>query len=1139
MKRKPDYQLRQELLHSFRKSTKNYSEFANSMKNSSDRGEVSSVLLQLFRSLPAYERLIYGNVFPRTIDQLGLGTTYFYIPESLENELYWLLIPIRHHKAQILEFIELRDAIYDYIMLGQYDVAIEKLNASVKHLGYSMWFFEMKTIIYCQQNKMKEVYSMVSDVNKRKRNDKSGYVSYLLSMLLERSKKDISAYKYDYDLISQYKRNKNDFQTDRFLYFLYRLNYYQNYDRKNEDRSLVMESTNSLVDRYILIINALKSYYIREDADRKMVAKFIKRLYSYVPDPKLMPFIAVDNISEVTGEYYDERFISILDSYYKGQYDDVKQKSREYLLSHPNCFDVVKLYNRALIFLGKGYQPVNSNVESVLNNLSVLVYSQLTGKDTDKHLYALYQLLKNISGLPIAAGLDFFIREEQNLNRYEEVSLLSIEHFDPLFTKLLKSDAAKNRYLNYGEKHIPDSVVISYQSRRVKKQISNDDNVVAYIRNTDNARIAFDKGNYQQALDMWRGVYENNRKSFPTLQVAVQYIYECHLHLHDYSRALSFYVERYLENKALISKVDTSAFAKILHKQRYKGFRYDLDLLIFVLLTAESEPEKSFVVDKYCRYKEVELPSQLVDKFDDEPKAKIEEFYHLVYDDDLLRHYIKISSTQEMLEEKRRIIHFLLSLDSSNKKKYEQEEAELIEELVVYNSNKKLDEAKIYANDQAIIKYELNRLEEDYNRFLAQYSLMKTGLGIFIVDNSQGGDEEELSKDVSIFSAHVKYTDSAVFEVANEIFDSIRDAYLRSKFGLGTYLSTRIRHGVFEGEIRSVLSGLNLILNTEKGKYVPTEYWRRTYNLAKDDNDGLMDALQKLSQGTDFAISNFKSKVLRIRTSESEEGYFNYVIDPKKVENIELDILVRTSNYEDFCKETIAYLRGMTDLNLSRIREQVHNDLSSTFVSLFTDFDSYVQKLSPSTFSSDLSSALLNARTRMAHKLDHIEKWFYLQNAQFEDLTLKNILDIVWENTKTYYPNVPVNINVSWPNDLLVRADYGIHFIDLMRIFFSNMFRYSKEVHPHREMLVSANLDNHILRLHFENETNKPDKVINDRLRELDDQSKLLDESGSGIIKARKIVKYDLKCLDNDVAVVASGGKCLVDVNIDMLAIEK
>ena len=463
----------------------------------------------------------------------------------------------------------------------------------------------------------------------------------------------------------------------------------------------------------------------------------------------------------------------------------------------------------------------------------------------------------------------------------------------------------------------------------------------------------------------------------------------------------------------------------------------------------------------------------------------------------------------------------------------------MIEELVVYNSNKKLDEAKIYANDQAIIKYELNRLEEDYNRFLAQYSLMKTGMGIFIVDNSTGGEQEELSKDVSIFSAPVKYTDSAVFEVANEIFDSIRDAYLRSKFGLGTYLSTRIRHGVFEGEIRSVLSGLNLILNTEKGKYVPTEYWRRTYNLEKQDNDGLMDALQKLSQGTDFAISNFKSKVLRIRTSESEEGYFNYVIDPKKVEKIELDILVRTSNYEDFCKETIAYLRGMTDLNLSRIREQVHNDLSSTFVGLFTDFDSYVQKLSPSTFSSDLSSALLNARTRMAHKLDHIEKWFFLQNAQFEDLTLKNILDIVWENTKTYYPNVPVNINVSWPNDLLVRADYGIHFIDLMRIFFSNMFRYSKEAYPHREMLATANLDNQILRLHFENETNKPDEVINDRLRELDDQSKLLDESGSGIIKARKIVKYDLKDLDNDVAVVASGGRFLVDVNINMQAIEK
>lgn len=1139
MKKRPEYQLRQDFLHSFRKSTKNYAEFANSMKNSSDRGEVSSVLLQLFRSLPAYERLIYGNLFPKTIEQLGLGTTHFYRPENLENELYWLLIPIRHHKAQLRKFVSLRDEVANHIIQGDYDRALEELNASVSHLGFSIWYFEMKTIIYCQQDKMKEVYSMISDVNRRKKDDKYGYVSYLLAMLLERSKKNISAYKYDYDLFSQYKRNKNQFQTDRFLYFLYRLNYYQNYGRENEATSLVMETTNSLIDRYILVINILKSVLIKEDANRKMVNKFAKKLYEYLQDPYLLPFIAIENISEVDDSYFDDSFVKILDAYYTGKYDEVKLLSKAYLKEHPNCFDVIKLYNRALIFLGKGYQPICSNGDSILNRLSILVYSQLTGKDTDEHLYSLYQLFKNIAGLPIAAGLDDFIKEEQNSKEHPEVALLSITHFDPIFTQLLKSEAAKNRYLKYGNNHIHGSVVISYQSRRLKKQISDEEHVVDYIRKKDNAAIVFDKGDYQQALYMWMAVYDNNADSFPTLQIASKYIYNCYLHLHQYSKAISFYVDRYIENKALVSKVDTSYFVKVLHKQRYKGFRYNLDLVIFVLLTAESEPEKSFVVDNYCRYKEVKYPSELKDKFDDEPLSKIEEFFNLVYDDDVLRHYIQISSTQEMLEEKSNIIHYLLSIESSRKKKYEQAESELIEELVVYNSNKKLEEAKIYANDQAIIKYELSKEEELYQRFKAQYSLMKTGMGIFIVDNSQGNKETGESSDVSIFSAPVKYTDSAVFEVANEIFDKIREAYLRSKFGLGTYLSTRIRHGVFEGELRSVLSELKLILYTEKGKYIATDYWQHAYNLDKDANDALMDELQKLSQGTDFAISHFKSEVLQIRTSEEEKGFFDYVIEPEKVEQIELDTLLKTTSYEDFCKETIAYLRSITDLNLSRIRGEIQNNLSSIFVTLFIQFEKYVHKLPTSTFSNDLSAALLSARTKMAHKLDHIEKWFYIQNAQFEDLTLKNILDIVWENTKTYYPNVPVNINVSWPNELLVRADYGIHFIDLMRIFFSNMFKHSKESFPRREMDASANVENNILHLHFENETDKSDDVINNQLQKLDDPEMLLREQGSGIVKARKIVKYDLRCLDNDVKAVASGGKFLVDVTINMESIDK
>lgn len=42
------------------------------------------------------------------------------------------------------------------------------------------------------------------------------------------------------------------------------------------------------------------------------------------------------------------------------------------------------------------------------------------------------------------------------------------------------------------------------------------------------------------------------------------------------------------------------------------------------------------------------------------------------------------------------------------------------------------------------------------------------------------------------------YSDNVIAEAATQLFDVIRRAFLKSRFGLGTYLSTRIRHGVFE-----------------------------------------------------------------------------------------------------------------------------------------------------------------------------------------------------------------------------------------------------------------------------------------------------------------------------------------------------
>lgn len=136
-------------------------------------------------------------------------------------------------------------------------------------------------------------------------------------------------------------------------------------------------------------------------------------------------------------------------------------------------------------------------------------------------------------------------------------------------------------------------------------------------------------------------------------------------------------------------------------------------------------------------------------------------------------------------------------------------------------------DSKIYVNEDAVLKYELN-IDDLYERFKKQAVLVKSNR-VYLVVSDFTTTEDSSSSD--IIKHAVSYSDNAIAEVAIQLFDIIRYAFLKSRFGLGTYISTRIRHGIFEGELRSGLERLNLILNTENNSYVVTDYWRKEYSL--------------------------------------------------------------------------------------------------------------------------------------------------------------------------------------------------------------------------------------------------------------------------------------------------------------------
>jgi hypothetical protein len=1134
----PQYQIKQNFLNAMQ-NRKSMADLGTSLKNWDDKTFAYNTLNDLIKNLPIMEKMVYGNLFPKTVCDLGCGVRYFYKPESLDNEIDWLLNLFKNHIDEICVFISIRDRFENYFLQGKFDKAMAVLEEG-KTLGQSIWYYEMKTLLYSYMGRMSEAVKMITELNLERKGVKYGFVPLMLWYIYRRSQINLSAYAYDYDLISLFKQNKNDWYVDRNTYFLFRLNYYENYDYTNLGEMMQMESTNSLIDRYLFFQMILKSAMCNENVNKRGLAKKVLKLYNKALDKRLLPFVAVDVTEPLPEEYYDSKFVHILDAYYSARYEEVVSEVQAYIIHNPSNFDVIKLYCRALLFLGHGYVKITPDSSSLVNELSFYVYQVVSGNNSEDYLYKLYQMSKNFAGLYITGPLDYFIKEERNEKREEKLHLLSMNYFDPLFTKIYEHKADKLKYLNNASQRFTNSVVINYQKSRVQRKIS-DINVVGYIREVDNAKISFENGNYDNSLLEWNIVLKKYHNTLPIAQTAVEYIYKCYVRKSLYKDAIDFYIDSYIDNNLKVLKVDTKDLEKVLWKNKFKKMRLTLNYLLFILLNNFENDEKNYALEMYCDYMEATSPADLIDELKNEDPRKIEVFFYILFNTDIIRHYKTLGSRPAVLEEKDRIIKYLVSINSIHHDEYIKKNIELAEEMEAYQVIKKLDESKIYANVPAIMMYELEGAESIYEKFKSQFEMMKTGEVYYMVDDSEPIDlkKDSSQKEVSVYKATFKFSDNAIEEAACEIFDIIRHDFLKSKFGLGTYLSTRIRHGVFEGELRSELSKLHIILNLEKKKYVPTLHWQSIYMFDPDIQTKLMGYLAEFSKGVDSLIFGFKSKVLQIRLEEKETGSFNYILSKSVISEEELRIFSKSANYQEFCENTINWLWEITDDNLEKIREEIRESLAGDFNKLFDELEINVGAFQNQHFYHDLTSAISDGRTAIAKKLKKIEGWFYIQDAKVDDHLLQKLIDIEWDKTCREFPFVKYELIKENVPNVVIKSEYVANFMDLLYHFFSNMFKYSKQ-EMHRVALFESSIENDILKMRFVNEVDGKEEDINDSVNNsMMPKQRLQSEGKSGYEKALNIVKYEFKCEENSIVAGASGNKFVAEVVINLSGLSK
>lgn len=1116
----------------------NTARLACQLKNIGDSSLAEKALRAIFKMSPRSEEAVWGNSFPQNMGDLGNGNNcFFFKPESLEREINWSILGLKPYSNKLKDYVLLRDQIERNILLGNYHEAKIMLEQSLNKFGYSVWYYEMRLIIAGVQCNIEEGIALITKVNETyKEGNAHGIVPILLQNLYNRSFTE-TPLRYDNMVASTFKRNRDN--SNRYDYYLFRLNYYQYADLDNLSEVVEMEHIQSVIDRYSILLYVLRSCFINQDKKRSAVLRYAKQLYNLTNDLQLLPLLAQDEIEKMPNAYYDSAFISILDCYYTGDYNTCINLCREYLDHDPSNLYVIKLYCRSLMFLRNGFQPVTQDNESLLHKITFNTFKVMVEKDNGTYIENLNTLLKKIYGLRIAAQLDQYIRAEQREPHTDRLALFSIIQFDPIYIRAFEKESQQISYLEQGFKHMPNSVAIQYRKQCIEKTISSDSPVVDYIRDVDTAKITYEHGDYETALNQWGKVFEENHHSIPTCQTAVEYIFRSYVALGTEYRqdAVNFYVNCYMENRSYVSKVATEQFMNDLKQSRYEGLRTGLDLMIFVFLNADKYPQKQFVLQRYCGYERVTYPSELIPKFKSREMDKVELFLSILLNDDILYHHYKLRSTMEVLDEKLKIVNFLMSFFPENKT-YSAIYTELMHELVAYRGMNKLDDSKIFVNEDAVMKYELCDIGPLYERFCKQATLARKGRTVLFVGGIDLKDPAGLSE---LIQDSVLYSDDAVADVAAELFFTIRRAFLKSRFGLSTYLSTRIRHGVFEGEMRSFLQRLDLILSTDSGNYIAETHWHHQYHIDSAARDILNNALRYFSLETDNLIASFKDNVIQIRVDKNDTngGLFCYDQPIDVISNKLMDLQSDSSDARDFCHRVMEWLWEITSHCLEAIRDRVQNELRPRYTSNLDYLERCVERINThDKLKEDLLIAINNAREELNTRIVKVERWFYRQQAKMEDFKLSDHAKMAFDTTGKYSTDVDIDMDVSIPKlEPLFKAEYSASMFDLLLIFFSNMFKYSFDEFKRPAAFTVSLEDEEIMHMHLENKLRAgiDEDEQNKQFQHLiNEEGMIQKENGSGLAKAMNIVKYDFGNPDNTYTIVARGGKCIVDIYIHL-----
>ncbi|WP_282160827.1 hypothetical protein [Ulvibacterium marinum] len=1113
-----------------------------------------------------YDKYLYGNPIPKRIEQLG-ESEYILESSTLEDEINWLFLTLRKYENRFRKFIDLKHEFDNRLLLGDYKSALAFLDQIEKEICVSLWGIENRLLIKEMMDGLEENKLYLNEIND---SNKSGRIILLADFLSKRAEKELSGNRYKNDISNTLSRIEGNLKKETIEYYLFKTNYHQlgKYDEKCFINSI--EFQHSLIDRYLLFIRILQNHLINidQETDLNMIKSRLYYASKKLEKDGLIENMRlyVDPTVQFSASRLDSTAIEILDDYSSGDYNQVVLKLKKYLLLNPKNFELYVIYAKSLLNLKSEFLTIGAS-DTFQNVILKEVFTLLERKSEPE--FAGQNLIKiafQLESLNISSQIvNFVFTELESDLKYEKLSLLNSQFINPNFCHIYDNQSDANVFFRKIGKIFPTSSTINFLFLKLNRTLEGSVDSLPVAENRKSIYKALyyqDEKRYKEAINVWTILLKTNTTVPHLYESVVLNLYHCYFELNKLDDCLQLLVETYFINPHFIKRLNAPLVRNKIRENRFKNVSKNIFLPIFYWITRSEESAICNTYELFLSECQANTPSEFVKNIPDNiDKKYLIYFLDSVCNVETFKHSIFIEGSSQRLEERLNICKFLEEFDLENAHKYIEEISIIEKQTLVQKGLQEYDESKIFINKKMIVNSLLKDLEADFKRFLKIDSLvgdrsilLMSPQGINSVTLKEEGKSSK-SKSASPFS------ESPLFDMIKGMFNEVRDKFLSSEYGLSAYLSTRIRHGVFEGEVRPQFEKLKLITekDSESGIYKANEFWK-TMNpdLDSKTEQDIQALLANFSQKIDTLINSVVKKNLQIKIdNKNPDGWFDYefqdeLLDKDYKPNIlsmgQLYLIVKKNkNFDDFVNSCFDLLWNKTDLNLSKIRDSLKGDVTNKFEEIIEELEMDLMKIINREDFPELFQNIITSKVKVQNDINRIGRWFNRSGTQIKDFRVNKVVEITKENTNKHYEgkNKSIELSEKIETNVLIKGEYLPYLIDLMKIFFDNILKHTRQSSGPVPALIEikTNKSNTYLCLNIFNDLFGDIDVerdnIDDYLNKFKaDLAKSLTETNSGFHKAIRILKSDLGNKTNKIKIGTNDSnkfyiKCLI--NIDKL----